>query len=207
MIGTLIALAVAAAQPAAPGVVGTYELQGQREVGSGLKLMPGGRFEWFLSYGALDEHATGSWRQSGRTVFLTSDQPIVAPAFTLVRSVAGPAGTLEIKVVGANGSGIALIDVEADIGTGEPLTGVTQDYGFRTDLPPGKKLVGLKMGLEMYGIPMQAFPVDGHNDLTYRFDANDLGKHDFRGEPVLIEPGAAVMNFHGEAMRYVKGSR
>jgi hypothetical protein len=120
-------------------------------------------------------------------------------------STTQPDDTLEIKVVGPNGQGIALFNVEVDIGDGEPMTGVTQDYGFRTQLPPGAKLKGLKIGLEMYGIPLKTYPVDpGHNDITYRFDANDLGKHDFRDQPVLIEPGAAVLTFRGQELRYTR---
>ena len=116
-----------------------------------------------------------------------------------------PDDTLEIKVVGPNGQGIALFDVEVDIGDGEPMTGVTQDYGFRTQLPPGAKLKGLKIGLEMYGIPLKPYPVEpGRNDLTYRFESNDLGKHDFRNEPVVIEATAAVMTFQGREMRYIR---
>ncbi|KPC54307.1 hypothetical protein [Amantichitinum ursilacus] len=62
-------------------VVGTYHLQGERETGSGLRLTPDGRFEWSMSYGAVDQYAKGNWTLQGSHVLL---EPVMArPQFRL----------------------------------------------------------------------------------------------------------------------------
>lgn len=53
-------------------LAGHYYLQGVRETGSELLLMPGGRFQWYLTYGAVDQTADGMWARSGQVVTLTA---------------------------------------------------------------------------------------------------------------------------------------
>ena len=49
--------------------IGTYCLSGVREVGSCIRLSPGGKFEYFLAYGAYDENSEGTWSfQKGEIV-------------------------------------------------------------------------------------------------------------------------------------------
>lgn len=67
-------------QPAQAGkpdaaLVGHYYLSGVRETGSELLLKPDGRFEWFISYGAVDQTAKGRWSRDGQGVTLTADLP------------------------------------------------------------------------------------------------------------------------------------
>ena len=65
------------------GLVGHYYLAGLRETGSELLLKPDGRFEWMLSYGAVDQFAEGRWTRVGDSVTLLSDMPDKsAPLFT-----------------------------------------------------------------------------------------------------------------------------
>ncbi|MBC2670321.1 hypothetical protein ACFOON_17245 [Novosphingobium piscinae] len=64
--------------PASAGtsaLVGHYYLSGVRETGSELVLGADGRFAWFLSYGALDQTAEGTWRREGDAVILAADPP------------------------------------------------------------------------------------------------------------------------------------
>jgi hypothetical protein len=63
--------AVAADRPAA-ALPGHYYLQGVTEVGSELLLKKDGTFEWMLSYGAVDQQASGSWRVAGNDVTLVA---------------------------------------------------------------------------------------------------------------------------------------
>jgi hypothetical protein len=63
--------AVAADRPAA-ALPGHYYLQGVTEVGSELLLKKDGTFEWMLSYGAVDQQASGSWRVAGDDVTLVA---------------------------------------------------------------------------------------------------------------------------------------
>ncbi|WP_395334586.1 hypothetical protein WBP06_23755 [Novosphingobium sp. BL-8H] len=54
---------------------GHYYLSGVMETGSELLLRPDGTFEWYLSYGALDQFADGTWRRDGDTILLTARRP------------------------------------------------------------------------------------------------------------------------------------
>lgn len=56
-------------------LAGHYYLTGVRETGSELVLGADGRFAWFLSYGALDQTAEGTWRREGAAVILAADAP------------------------------------------------------------------------------------------------------------------------------------
>jgi hypothetical protein len=58
---------------ASPNPVGHYYLQGVRETGSELRLKPGGRYDWYMSYGAMDLFSEGTWRRTGADVVLTVD--------------------------------------------------------------------------------------------------------------------------------------
>lgn len=81
LLGRIDRKAAAAACPAPPApapdraYVGHYYLSGVMETGSELLLRPDGTFEWYLSYGALDQYARGSWVSDGGAVVLTALTP------------------------------------------------------------------------------------------------------------------------------------
>jgi hypothetical protein len=77
-------------------LAGVYE-GGQMEIAATLELRPDGRFNYALSYGALDEQATGRWTVSGDRVLLSSN-PVVAPRLFLVSRGRGPEGMLQLSV-------------------------------------------------------------------------------------------------------------
>src|SRR5215472_17833262 len=94
-------LAAASSTLAAPAsrqslVVGTYDGH-QMEIAAGLELEADGRFRYGLSYGALDEEATGKWTMSGVQVLLTSD-PVTAPRFVLVSRGRAIDGVLKLSL-------------------------------------------------------------------------------------------------------------
>lgn len=65
-------------------LVGRYYLSGIMETGSELLLEPGGRFEWWMSYGAVDQFAKGNWTSDGATVTLAADPAIPgSPLFSI----------------------------------------------------------------------------------------------------------------------------
>jgi hypothetical protein len=51
-------------------LVGHYYLSGVMETGSELLLRSDGSFAWFMSYGAMDQEAEGTWRVDGDAVLL-----------------------------------------------------------------------------------------------------------------------------------------
>lgn len=54
-------------------VTGHYYLSGVMETGSELRLTADGRFDWYISYGAVDQMAKGRWSRTGQTVTLVAD--------------------------------------------------------------------------------------------------------------------------------------
>ncbi|MBB3983385.1 hypothetical protein GGR44_003073 [Sphingobium fontiphilum] len=67
------------AQTAEENLIGHYYLQGVMETGSELLLRPDGRFQWYLSYGALDLFAEGTWRVAGDAVELVAAPSVDVP--------------------------------------------------------------------------------------------------------------------------------
>jgi len=59
----------------AQDLAGHYYLGGVTEVGSELLLKSDGTFQWMLTYGAIDQSASGHWHRSGDTIVLDADQP------------------------------------------------------------------------------------------------------------------------------------
>lgn len=56
-------------------LAGHYYLSGVMETGSELLLKADGRFDWYISYGAVDQMASGRWGRTGQTVTLSVDVP------------------------------------------------------------------------------------------------------------------------------------
>ena len=76
LICALIATACFAAPQAraqdAKTLPGEYCLSGVREVGSCMRLSPGGKWEYFLAYGAYDEQSEGTWKVANGAVVVDS---------------------------------------------------------------------------------------------------------------------------------------
>ncbi len=60
--------------PADATLAGSYHLSGVMEVGSELRLVPNGRFDYMLAYGALDELASGCWSREGGSLTLVASK-------------------------------------------------------------------------------------------------------------------------------------
>jgi hypothetical protein len=60
--------------PADGTLAGDYHLNGVMELGSELRLLPNGRFDYMLAYGALDELASGCWSREGGSVTLVASK-------------------------------------------------------------------------------------------------------------------------------------
>lgn len=62
-------------------LAGHYYLDGVIETGSELLLRSDGRFQWMMSYGALDQYAEGRWSRRGDRVLLQNDATDPQSAF------------------------------------------------------------------------------------------------------------------------------
>ena len=58
-----------------PAFAGHYYLSGVMETGSELLLRPDGTFEWYISYGALDQFSRGAWHRQGDEIVLVASRP------------------------------------------------------------------------------------------------------------------------------------
>jgi hypothetical protein len=82
-------------------IEGEYYLQGQHEMASGFLLRPGGEFQFFFSYGALDRHGSGKWELQGDRILLNgAAKP--ASDFTLVKSSNTGNGIVTVKMENTN---------------------------------------------------------------------------------------------------------
>ena len=66
--------------------VGTYQLQGVREMVSAIQLRADGTYKFLLIYGSADETDVGTWEKRGQQIVLSSTAPSTDPQFELVRS-------------------------------------------------------------------------------------------------------------------------
>lgn len=216
-VGQLIALAASTAMvgvtPSAnaegsnpASVVGRYD-GGQMEVAADLELAADGRFRYGLSYGALDEQATGKWSLSGDRVTLTSD-PVTAPRFVVVSQEKGPEGVLRITLDFKDRQFLQYFDAvittsagsveQAQLGT----DGLT--WPFHAGAPP--KSVRLLFGVyQLVSDPLPLAPGPGYL-IQYHFEQNDLGKVDFKGEPVRIVHGELLLERHGLKLSFKRGN-
>ncbi|URD59737.1 hypothetical protein M8312_07850 [Sphingomonas sp. KRR8] len=178
----------------------------QMEMAGALKLMPGGRFRYALSYGAADEVAEGRWELRGDRIALTSDPMPVPPAFVLLKDEPAPAGELWVKL-DPPGFGFQLpLELWLGYADLEPeLLRTDSDGQVRLGtLPYPKTLVPQ---LPIYGGEVAGRvgldPAHGHR-VTFRFVPNDLGKVAFKGEQLMIDGETLSMNRFDTGIRFRK---
>ena len=205
--------ASAYAQDAA-AVAGSYCLEGVHEVGSCLRLSPDGKFEYFLSYGAYDEYAEGTWRAADGTVVLKSPAYDNRPTFSFVRVQKGETGAYDVIVEAQNGQPIAGVDVGVTCDGKTKSAGVTQADGFSVDCASAPAAISL--GLGMFGVAPQTIDVAAHaaadKAYVFGFTPGDLGKKPFADVPLRINGDALEMTYtdtpiselQGRPFRYIR---
>jgi hypothetical protein len=206
MVAPLLLWLAAAASPlpaSAQKLVGVYDGH-QMEMAAGLELKADGRFEYALSYGAMDEQAAGRWTVGDGKLLLTSD-PVKAPRFALVGQKPAPAGLFQISLETPRGMSAQYFDGmfvtakghgdQAQLRDGEP-----RDWVIDKADPPIKAAVAL----QMYGLqsdPVAIDPAKGYA-LQFRFEPNDLGKVDFKATVLTIDKGDLLLDRHGRHIRF-----
>jgi hypothetical protein len=196
---TLACSSLAAAQAAAPTItramlVGMYD-GGQMEVGAQLVLKADGHFGYELAYGALDESATGTWEFKDGAVFLTTVPAVVPPRFVVESDKPDPRGGLWLKLSngplmeGAN-QRVYLIYGPKD----QPdMVEVAEDG--HVPFPGDRRPTAFLLEIPVYPVQGQPIPLTGTGGhlITVRFEANGIGKADFRAMKLSIEDGVLVM--------------
>ena len=214
VLAAAICVAPARAQDTA-AVVGDYCLQGVREVGSCIRLSAGGKFEYFLAYGAYDENSEGTWKLEKGEVVVDSLPYDRRPTFTFKRMQRGSGDGYDVIVENGEGRSLTYIDVSVTCDGRTRRAGVTGAEGFRIDCVKAPTEVSL--GLRMYGLAPQVIDVADRagSDKVYvfEFDAGDLGRKKFvaqrlrlkaDGALVMVFAGSPVTELNGKSFEYVR---
>lgn len=186
------------------GPAGVYRLVGEQDAASGLVLRSDGHFRYFLSYGALDEEAEGRWSVADGMVTLVTEPKPVPPAFGQAPSAKSDAAPLTVRVNWPDGRGVALVDLRIGFDEGPPVEGYTQEDGW--SLPAEERRIPrwIELKVPMHDFLSPRFPIDvaTGNALAFTLTPNDLGKFDFEGIRVKVEPNALVVLRGGARLRY-----
>ncbi len=186
------------------GPAGNYRLVGEPDVASGLRLQPDGRFQYFLSAGALDERAEGRWTSDGGRVALVTVPKPVPPLFRQDTPGRTDSARLAVGVGSTEGRGIAGIDLRIGFDEGEPILAYTQEDGW--SLPAEERRVPrwIELAVPMHGLVSPRFPIDlaRGNALAFTLVPNDLGVVDFEGVKVEAVKKALIVHREGVRMRY-----
>ena len=199
------ALLSAAAPPAAAAVIpGIYD-GSQMEMAVRLVLHPNGRFQYGLSYGALDEQAQGRWAEKDGRVLLTTEPTPKPPRFAIVSDTRAPDGAIHVALDDPEllqGSSLTMVVSYA----GEPRPAFVEvEEDGRLPVPPGKIVAALVPDLPVYTIPLQPYALTpGGHRLVFRFEPNDLGVAAFDGEALVLDKGALVMQRYDRTIRFEK---
>jgi len=189
-----------AASPDPSGLVGTYDGH-QMEMAVGLKLQADGRFDYGLSYGALDESATGTWRVQGDSVLLTSD-PVTPPTFVMLGQKPASDGKTHLVLDLPKGWTRQYFDAEVGLADGRVVGGQLSDDSDAIPLAAGDRPISLRLTLGVYEIRSDAFHLDGTpaSRIHVRFEQNDLGKVAFAKTPLRIDNGNLLLERYGRSI-------
>ena len=195
-IAACLSPAMSHATPAAAAMPGHYRLIGGPHVASELVLNPDGHFLYFLTGGSLDEQGHGQWEVEGANLRLTTTPPPVPAVFSAGAVGTSPDAPLILHVIGANGSGIAGVDLRVGFDSGDTVEGYTQDYGWSLPDAEKRRARWVEFALPIYRLASQRFPLDLARGNAFHFvlTPNDLGVVDFAGVPIAIEPGRLIMD-------------
>ena len=198
------------AQPSASQLVGTYDGH-QMEMAVGLELRADGRFDYGLSYGALDESASGTWSVDGDRVLLTS-APVTAPRFTLLEQRPTSDAKMHLVLDLPKGWTRQYFDAEIGLADGRFAGGQLSDDSDMIPLASGDRPVSLRLALGVYELRSDVFRLDGTTASTIhvRFEPNDLGKVAFAKTPLRIDGGKLLFERYGRSIvfqRVSDGSR
>lgn len=200
-------LATGAADPHPHELVGRYD-GGQVEMAAALELMPDGRFRYALSYGALDERAAGRWRAEGGTVILDSD-PVKAPEFALLGQDAAPSGEARISLETPRGMNAQFFEAALLFADGTAGAGQLTADGLVMAIDPDRTLSHVRFRLGIFDLVSPPIAIDPAKGLAlrFRFEPNDLGQADFRGDALELKDGALLLPRFDRVLRFRRRER
>jgi hypothetical protein len=194
-------------------VDGVYCLVGVREVGSCMRLSPGGKFEYFLAYGAYNEQSEGTWKLAKGELLVDSLPYDRRPTFSFKRMQKGATDAFDVIVESRAGRPIAGIEVAVTCDGTIKDAGQTQESRFKVDCKSAPTAVAL--GLRMFGLAPQTINVADRAGAAkvyvFEFDPGDLGKRKFvaqriqvnaDGSLVMVYSDSPIQELNGRQLRY-----
>lgn len=196
-------LAIALTQPAPAAVQpGTYE-GNQTEVAAALQLQPNGRFRYALSYGALDEQASGRWEEKDGAVLLTTEPQPTPPAFPVVSDKPSPDGKVYASLEKAEEMGMLTLTLLVRYEGREAFDYVEADESGLVPVPTGSRIAEIVPSIPavlQVAEPHRLTP--GGHRIVFRFEPNDLGIADFRSEKLIIDGKDLLLRRHDRDLRF-----
>lgn len=201
-IGAPAPIPAAAADQHPAAFVGHYDGH-QMEMGAELLLKADGRFQYGVAYGALDEEAEGTWLAEGDHVLLTSDK-VTPPRFVFLGQKPAPAGVLKLSVDAPQGMSLQYFDAAIGRAKGDGAGRQLTDDGLTLPFVAGDPPVKVQLFLPMFEQKSDVVTIDPAKGywLSFRFEPNDLGKADFRGEALAIDKGDLLLQRFGRTIRF-----
>lgn len=195
-----------AAGLAVPGVAAPASLAGQydggqMEVAARLWLKPDGHFLYELSYGALDEQASGRWTASGDKVVLNGD-PVKAPRITVVSQGQGTPGALRITTDAKDPYDQQNFNAIIIMASGQAENVQLGIDGLTWPYPSAGAPTAVRLIEPVHEIASEPVKLDAGADIKFHFEPNDLGKADFRGTPLQVVGGVLELNRFGLILKF-----
>lgn len=196
------AFLVAAPAVAQAPLAGDYD-GGQREMAARLRLLPDGRFQFALSYGALDEVAKGRWVERDGRVLLTTEPAPKAPRFAVVSDTPSKDGRVYASLADPDLlQGSPLTMVVTYEGADRPVFVEADETGL-VPLDPARKPLAIVPDLPVFPLPLDAHPLTpGGHRIVFRFEPNDFGVAAFADEPLELDGGDLLMRRHDRLIRF-----
>ena len=165
------------------------------EVAARLLLKPDGHFNYELAYGALDETAEGTWDVKLGAVYLVTVPAVVPPRFVVESDTPEPKGGLWVKISSGPVMDGAPQRIYLIYGPNEEQGMAEVAADGHLPLPDKRMPTAIVPEIPVYPIMSKPVPLTGTGGhrLILRFEANDIGKADFRMQRLGIENGVLVM--------------
>ena len=166
-VALFLVIAATGSGPAAAqsgSFAGVYD-GGQMEIAAALELKPDGRFNYALSYGALDEEAAGRWTASGDRVLLSSN-PVVAPRLFLVSRARGPEGMLQLSLDVPKGVSRQYFDAMVTRGNGRTQKVQLSEEGLSLPFGRADPPTAVRLALQIFRVASE--PVGTRSEFRLR---------------------------------------
>ncbi len=199
----LLILSVSLGYGRADEIAGHYVLRGVMEVGSELLLKPDGTFEYYLSYGAADYWAKGTWKRLQGTVVLNTSGK-EEPPFRLAGSSSTSEPGSRVRVKNVQGQPVEHIEVVLRTASAEAEARTNGEGSAIFAAREGRSVL---LRVPVYGVEEGPFEINpAHNDFNFEINGEAITQVRFRDERLVIEGKDLVLRYWNadKPMRYVR---